>query len=77
MINPKLQIGDKIVILQMEDKDPINFGTKGEVVKVSEVFGVKQYGVKWENGRTLDLLEDVDKWMKEEDFINLKNRKKN
>jgi hypothetical protein len=76
MINPKLSIGDRIVLLQMDDKDPIEFGTKGEVLGISKVFGEIQYKVKWENGRTLQILADVDKWMKEEDFNNLKNKKK-
>lgn len=76
MINPKLKIGDRVVCLSMDDPDPINFGEMGEVVGLTQNFGYNSYSVKWDNGRRLDLLEDADKWMKVEDFEDIKKRKK-
>ena len=69
MINPKLEEGDTVVCLQMEDEfSSVPPGTKGKVTRVSEVFGITQYGVKWENGSSLALLSDADAWVKEEDY---------
>ena len=48
----------------------------GEVVGITQNFGFNSYSVKWDNGRRLDLLEDVDKWMKVEDFEELKIKKR-
>lgn len=76
MINPELQIGDKIVLLTMEGETDMSYGEKGEVIGITKVFGNKQYKIKWENGRTLDLLEDADKWMLEEDFHKLRKKSK-
>ena len=76
MINPELKEGDKVVLLNMDGETSIGYGEKGEVLRISIVFGHKQYKVKWENGSTLDLLEDADRWMKEDDFLQLKNKKR-
>ena len=43
-INPELNVGDKVVLLHMEDKyTNMMPGTKGVVTRVEKVFGVKQY----------------------------------
>lgn len=76
MINPELQIHDIVILIEMEGESYMTFGEKGEVLGITKVFGNKQYKVKWENGRTLDLLEDADRWMKEEDFLKLQKKKK-
>ena len=76
MINPELKIGDKVVLLNMDGETDMGYGEIGEVTKISVVFGHKQYRVKWENGSTLDLLEDADKWMLEDDFLRLKKKLK-
>lgn len=76
MINPELQIHDIVILIEMEGESDMTFGEKGEVLGMAYVFGNKQYKVKWENGRTLDLLEDADRWMKEEDFLKLQKKKK-
>jgi hypothetical protein len=60
-INPELQIGDKVILLYMQDETMIP-GLRGVVDSVAEFFGEKIYGVKWENGKSLSLLSDVDKW---------------
>ena len=76
MINPELKVGDKVVLLTMEGEPDMSYGEKGEVLQVTIVFGHKQYRVKWENNRSLDLLEDVDKWVFEDDFNRMKKKKK-
>lgn len=76
MINPELNVGDKVVILEMYGETSVFYGDEGVVVGISVVFGNKQYKVKWKNGSTLDLLEDADRWIKEEDFQRLKKKKK-
>jgi hypothetical protein len=76
MINPELKVGDKVVLLTMEGEPDMSYGEKGIVERISFVFGHKQYRVKWENDRSLDLLEDADKWMYDEDFDKMKKKKK-
>jgi hypothetical protein len=76
MINPELKVGDKVVLLTMEGEPDMSYGEKGEVLQVTIVFGHKQYRVKWENDRSLDLLEDADKWVFEDDFNRMKKKKK-
>ena len=76
MVNPKLEKGDRVVLLNMEGETDMDFGLKGEVLSVSTHFGSSQYGVKWENGRRLDLLEDGDKWMKEDEFEQFMKKKR-
>ena len=76
MINPELKTGDKVVLLTMEGEPDMSYGERGEVLQVTIVFGNKQYRVKWENGRSLDLLEDADKWMFVDHFNKMKKKKK-
>ena len=68
-LNPQLKVGDKVILLHMEDEYGNNSpgpGTKGVVTRIEKVFGVVQYGVKWEDGSTLSLLSDVDAWKLDE-----------
>lgn len=67
MLNPKLEPGDRVVLMYMSDES-LSPGLRGEVIRAVEVFGIPQYDMKWENGSTLSLLSDVDAWMKEEDY---------
>jgi hypothetical protein len=76
MINPKLEKGDRVVLLNMEGESDMDFGLKGKVLSVSTHFGSSQYSVKWDNGRKLDLLEDGDKWMKEYDYDEFMRKKR-
>ena len=65
-LNPKLEPGDRIVLLHMDDPySAIRMGTKGTVLKmVTLPFGMGyQYNIKWDNGSTLDLLPDTDSWI--------------
>lgn len=64
MINPKLKIGDRVVLLHM-DGESIPVGTKGTVGGESKVFGDVQYSVKWDNGSTLALISSCDAWQLE------------
>ena len=73
MINPELEVGDRVIILHMEDEVPVAMGTKGTVTSKSVVFGDTQYNVDWDNGSKLAIISSVDKWDKEENF---KNRRK-
>jgi hypothetical protein len=60
-LNPKLQPGDKIVLLHMKD-ETMSPGTKGTVIGVNNIFGEDIYDVEWENGRKLNLLQNEDAW---------------
>jgi Domain of unknown function (DUF4314) len=75
-LNPKLEPGDRIVLLHMDDPySAVRMGTKGTVIKVVTLpFGMgTQYNVKWDSGSTLDLIPDVDSWVLSKD---VENRKK-
>lgn len=65
-INEKLCVGDKIKLWQMAGESGMKPGLKGVVKKVTPVMDNIHYEIKWENGRTLDLLSDVDMWILEE-----------
>ena len=66
MINPKLNVGDTVILLHMDDETSIPPGTKGKVLASSRVFGDDQYTVKWDNGSTLAIISSVDLWDTEE-----------
>lgn len=74
-LNPELQKGDRVVCVLMDDQSGVQSGIAGTVTHVSVVFGEKQYNVNWDNGSKLALIEDIDKWVKEEDMLNRRRRK--
>ncbi len=77
MLKPKLDVGDKIVLIEMTDEySSVPPLTKGVVVSVSEVLGDTQYSVKWENGSRLALLTCCDQWVKEDYYEKIKKLKK-
>lgn len=77
MINPELKEGDRVVCLQMEDEfSSVPPGTAGTVDRVSEVFGVVQYNVRWDNGSSLALLSDVDAWDFEDNVKKKRQKRK-
>ena len=76
LLNPELNVGDRVVIMDMSGESGIKPGMGGDVRRITKVFGVTQYEVKWDDGSSLQILSDVDKWMKEEDWERLKNRRK-
>jgi len=73
MINPELNIGDKVILLHMDGDTSVPPGTKGVVIARSVFQGENQYTVRWESGNTLALVEGYDLWDTEE---NRKNSKK-
>jgi len=76
LLNPELNVGDRVVIMDMSGESGIKPGMGGDVRKITKVFGTTQYEIKWDDGSSLQILSDVDKWMKEEDWERLKNRRK-
>jgi hypothetical protein len=69
MFNPKVKIGDRVVCIQMQDDNAsVPIGTKGTVEKISKDPWGTQIEVKWDNGSTLALLDDVDVWMLDKDI---------
>lgn len=76
MINPELKVGDRVQILHMEDEmDSVPMGTWGEVTRVSNVMGENIYGVKWDNGQSLNILSTTDVWDTEENRGKFKKKK--
>ena len=75
-LNPKLEPGDRIVLLHMDDPySAVRMGTKGTVVKIVKVpFDMGyQYNVKWDDGSILDLLPETDSWVLATDVKSKKN----
>jgi hypothetical protein len=75
-LNPSLKEGDRIVLINMTDEPTLSFGDKGTFMGVHRGGGFNQYKVKWDKGGSLYMLDD-DKWMKEEDFNEMMEKKKN
>ena len=67
-INPELKSGDRVSLILMSDETSLSLGDVGTVTSKQKVFGVPQYGIKWDNGSSLSLLSDADYWMLEDDF---------
>ena len=65
VFKPKLKKGDRIILLSMAD-EAMPPGLKGVVMDVVNVFSDEVISVKWENGRTLNLLSDLDAWTYDE-----------
>lgn len=75
-MNPKLKVGDEIVLYHMEGDFSVPPGTVGEVWKIVNDPFVKDsqiIHVRWENGSTLNLLSDTDSWKKLKKDINEQN----
>ncbi len=83
-INPRLEEGDRIVLIMMPGETSVSYGDRGTVIKVNHTSSFIQYFVQWDNGSTLALIEDlgdksntIDKWMKEDIFdILMKSKQK-
>lgn len=57
-------IGKRVRVIRMEDTDPVQPGTEGVIQLVD---GIGQLHVKWDNGRTLALIPEVDEFVIELD----------
>jgi hypothetical protein len=55
-------IGKRIKLIKMDDLDPVEPGTLGTIIKEGIVQGEKIYGVSWDNGKGLNLIEGVDEY---------------
>lgn len=53
--------GTRICLDHMEDLCPVESGTKGTIIGVDDIGSIM---VKWDNGRTLNLLPDEDQFHK-------------
>lgn len=74
IINSELSPGDRIVLLDMAEESltPLTRGVVDDVKNTP--FGII-YDISWDNGSKLSLLPDVDKWVKEEDYFKMVNRR--
>ena len=54
-------IGTRIELISMEDSQAVPSGTKGTVVCVDDMGTIH---MKWDNGRTLGLIPNVDSFRK-------------
>jgi len=64
-MNPELNPGDRIVLYYMEGESSVPMGTQGEVANIGpDPFDrdVKLIYVRWDNGSTLSMLSNTDKW---------------
>ena len=52
-------IGKRIRMIEMNDPYPIEPNTMGTIVSVDDI---GQYRVKWDNGRSLSVIPDEDKF---------------
>ena len=53
-------IGKRVRLIKMEDGQPVEPGTEGVIQLVD---GIGQLHVKWDNGRTLALIPEVDEFV--------------
>ena len=66
--NPKLEVGDRVRLLRMNDPySKVITGSLGTVTGVVEVLGEPLYYMKWDNGSTLSLVPEVDLYFKVEE----------
>lgn len=66
MINPKLKVGDKIVLVYMKGESGMTPGTKGVVTRiVKDPYADNELiiSVDWDNERILSLVSTEDLWM--------------
>jgi hypothetical protein len=64
-VNPPLSEGDRIELYYMEGESSVPMGTEGTVVSIDDdPFDreTKLIRVKWDNGSSLSICSDVDKW---------------
>ena len=59
------RVGERIVLVSMDDPYAIKPGTTGTIISYPQtVFDTDQVNVKWDNGRGLALIIDVDEFEK-------------
>jgi len=75
MESPKLKTGDIIMLIYMDDPNPVDTMSLGKVHKHTNLFGDDQYDVNWEDGRKLAIISGVDRWETEQSLIDKGNEK--
>ena len=55
----KEYIGKRVRLILMKDDNPVPPGTEGTIIGVDDLRTIQ---VKWDNGRTLGLIPDVDQF---------------
>jgi hypothetical protein len=77
-LNPKLEAGDRIVLLHMEDNFGPKIGTFGTVIARQEVpYHLGRgynYLMKWDDGNMLSLDPDDDTWILKSDYDKKKKK---
>jgi hypothetical protein len=72
-LNPEVQIGDRIELFHMDDEISVPLGTRGTVTNVIDdpfdMEGQKLINVNWDNGSSLALLSNADRWIKIEENL--------
>ena len=64
-MNEPLTKGDKAKLVDMpQEKYPVPIGTVGTCIGSVVVQGEAIFYIEWENGRTLSLIDGLDKWEK-------------
>lgn len=59
------RVGERIVLVSMDDPYSVKPGTTGTIISYPQtVFDTDQVNVKWDNGRGLALIIDVDEFEK-------------
>jgi len=49
-INPRLEEGDRIVLIMMPGETSVSYGDRGTISKVNHAHSFIQYFVDWDNG---------------------------
>ena len=63
--NPYVTVGDRIRLVYMaDDPDPIPPRSEGTVIHTNLFQGQLQLAVKWDSGRTLNVIDPVDRYEK-------------
>jgi len=63
--NPHVAVGDRIRLVYMDaDPDPIPPGSEGQVTHTTLFQGQLQIAVKWDSGRTLNVIDPIDRYEK-------------
>ena len=79
-LNPKLEVGDRIVLLHMGDPySAVKPGTAGTVIGIQKIpfsdYSDYNYQMDWVTGSTLSLEPDVDSWILKSDYDKKKSKK--
>jgi len=76
-LNPVLEVGDRIVLIHMEDPYSVRPGTVGTVLGIEKTpFGLGyQYRMLWDNGSNLSMAPELDSWVLKSDWESKKKSK--